>query len=151
MKKLVLLRHSQSLWNLENKFTGWTDVDLSDQGIREAHQAGTRLKAEGFTFNVAYTSVLKRAIRTLWIVLDEMDLMWIPVHCSWRLNERHYSALQGLDKKATAQQYGAEQVHICSDEDIMEFEIPTGVPLVYELDDGLRARTHYYRGSEAEV
>jgi 2,3-bisphosphoglycerate-dependent phosphoglycerate mutase len=234
MKKLVLLRHSQSLWNLENKFTGWTDVDLSEQGIREAHQAGKVLKAEGYTFNVAYTSVLKRAIRTLWIVLDEMDLMWIPVHRSWRLNERHYGALQGLNKKATAQKYGAEQVHIwrrsydvrppalavtdprhprfdpryadlkeeelpCTeslkdtlnrvlpywnnaivpslredktilisahgnslralvkyldnipDEDIMELNIPTGIPLVYELDDGLRARTHYYIGSEAEV
>lgn len=234
MKKLVLLRHGQSLWNLENKFTGWTDVDLSDEGIREAHQAGKVLKAEGYTFNVAYTSVLKRAIRTLWIVLDEMDLMWIPVHCSWRLNERHYGALQGLNKKATAQKYGDEQVHIwrrgydvqppalaitdprhprfdprhadldqeelpcteslkdtlnrvlpywhsaivpslrenktilisahgnslralvkylnnISDEDIMEFEIPTGIPLVYELDDDLSARIHYYIGREAEV
>jgi 2,3-bisphosphoglycerate-dependent phosphoglycerate mutase len=234
MKKLVLLRHSQSLWNLENKFTGWTDVDLSDQGIREAHQAGKVLKAEGYIFNVAYTSVLKRAIRTLWIVLDEMDLMWIPVHCSWRLNERHYGALQGLNKKATAQKYGAEQVHIwrrsydvqppvlavtdprhprfdpryahlkeeelpcteslkdtlnrvlpywhnaivpslredktilisahgnslralvkyldnVSDEDIMELNIPTGIPLVYEMDDDLRARTHYYIGSGTEV
>ena len=231
MKKLVFLRHSQSLWNLENKFTGWTDVDLSEQGIREAHHVGKVLKAEGYTFNVAYTSVLKRAIRTLWIVLDELDLMWIPVHRSWRLNERHYGALQGLDKKATAQKYGAEQVHLwrrsydvqppalavtdprhprfdpryadldqeelpcteslkdtlnrvlpywnnaivqslredktilisahgnslralvkyldsISDEDIMEFEIPTGIPLVYELDDGLRARTHYYIGRE---
>ena len=98
MKKLVLLRHSQSLWNLENTFTGWTDVDLSDQGIREAHKAGKVLKAEGYTFNVAYTSVLKRAIRTLWIVLDDMDLMWIPVYRSWRLNERHYGTLQGLNK-----------------------------------------------------
>jgi 2,3-bisphosphoglycerate-dependent phosphoglycerate mutase len=234
MKKLVLLRHSQSLWNLENKFTGWTDVDLSDQGVREAHQAGKVLKAGGYAFNTAYTSVLKRAIRTLWIVLDEMDLMWIPVHCSWRLNERHYGALQGLNKKATAQKYGDEQVHIwrrsydvrppalavtdprhprfdpryadlkeeelpcteslkdtlnrvlpywnnaiapslredktilisahgnslralvkyldnVSDENIMELNIPTGVPLVYELDDDLRARTHYYIGSEAEV
>jgi 2,3-bisphosphoglycerate-dependent phosphoglycerate mutase len=234
MKKLVLLRHSQSLWNLENKFTGWIDVDLSDQGIREAHQAGKVLKAEGYIFNVAYTSVLKRAIRTLWIVLDEMDLMWIPVHCSWRLNERHYGALQGLNKKATAQKYGAEQVHIwrrsydvqppvlavtdprhprfdpryahlkeeelpcteslkdtlnrvlpywhnaivpslredktilisahgnslralvkyldnVSDEDIMELNIPTGIPLVYEMDDDLRARTHYYIGSGTEV
>jgi 2,3-bisphosphoglycerate-dependent phosphoglycerate mutase len=209
-------------------------VDLSDQGIREAHQVGKVLKAEGYAFNVAYASVLKRAIRTLWIVLDEMDLMWIPVHCSWRLNERHYGALQGLDKKATAQKYGAEQVHIwrrsydvqppalavadprhprfdpryadlkeeelpCTeslkdtlnrvlpywhnaivpslregkmilisahgnslralvkyldnipDEDIMALNIPTGIPLVYELDDALRARTHYYIGSETEV
>jgi 2,3-bisphosphoglycerate-dependent phosphoglycerate mutase len=202
-------------------------VDLSEQGIREAHHAGRVLKAEGYTFNVGYTSVLKRAIRTLWIVLDEIDLMWIPVHCSWRLNERHYGAHQGLDKKVTAQKYGAEQVHIwrrsydvqppalavadprhprfdpryadlkeeelpCTeslndtlnrvlpywhnaivpslregkmilisahgnclralvkyfdnipDEDIMELNIPTGIPLVYELDDDLRARTHYY-------
>ncbi len=234
MKKLVLLRHSQSMWNLENKFTGWTDVDLSDQGVREAHQVGKMLKAEGYAFNAAHTSVLKRAIRTLWIVLDEMDLMWVPVHCSWRLNERHYGALQGLDKKDTAQKYGAEQVHIwrrsydvrppalaiadprhprydpryadlsqeelpsseslkdtlnrvlpfwhaaivpglredktllisahgnslralvkhldnVSDEDIMRFEIPTGIPLVYELDDALKARTHYYMGRETEV
>lgn len=234
MKKLVLLRHSQSLWNLENKFSGWTDVDLSDQGIREAHQVGKMLKEEGYTFNVACTSVLKRAIRTLWIVLDEMDLMWIPVNCSWLLNERHYGALQGLNKKATAQKYGAEQVHIwrrsydvqppalavtdprhprfdpryahlkeeelpcteslkdtlnrvlpywnnaivpglredktilisahgnslralvkhldnVSDEEIMELNIPTGIPLVYELDDDLKALAHYYIGSEAEI
>lgn len=94
MRKLVLLRHGQSLWNLESKFTGWTDVDLSDQGMREAHQSGRLLKSEGYTFDVAYTSLLKRAIRTLWIVLDEMDLMWIPVYSSWRLNERHYGALK---------------------------------------------------------
>lgn len=97
---------------MENKFTGWTDVDLSDHGVREAHDAGKVLKSEGYSFDLAYTSVLKRAIRTLWIVLEEMDLMWIPVHCSWKLNERHYGALQGLNKQATAEKYGDEQVHI---------------------------------------
>ena len=108
--KIVLLRHGQSIWNLENRFTGWTDVDLSEQGIQEAQQAGKLLKAEGCSFDVAFTSVLKRAIRTLWIVLDEMDLMWIPIHTSWRLNERHYGALQGLNKRETAEEYGLEQV-----------------------------------------
>ena len=112
MSKLVLLRHGQSIWNLENKFTGWMDIDLSDQGIGEAHQAGKLLKSEGYTFDVAFTSFLKRAIRTLWIVLDEMNLMWIPVHCSWRLNERHYGALQGLNKSDVAVKYGPEQVQI---------------------------------------
>lgn len=112
MSKLVLLRHGQSIWNLENKFTGWMDIDLSDQGIGEAHQAGKLLKGEGYTFDVAFTSFLKRAIRTLWIVLDEMNLMWIPVHCSWRLNERHYGALQGLNKSDVAVKYGPEQVQI---------------------------------------
>jgi 2,3-bisphosphoglycerate-dependent phosphoglycerate mutase len=230
MLKLVLLRHGQSVWNLENRFTGWTDVDLSGQGVWEAHEAGRLLKAEGYTFDVAYTSVLRRAIRTLWIVLDELDLMWIPVHCSRRLNERHYGALQGLNKKATADKYGLEQVYVwrrsyeisppplaetdpgnprhdprylhlkeelpkteslkdtlnrvlpywqeviiptlsqgkkvivsahgnslralvkyldnISDEDIPGLDIPTGIPLVYELDDGLRALTHYYLGGK---
>ena len=230
MVKLVLLRHGQSTWNLENRFTGWTDVDLSEQGVQEAREAGKLLKGEGYTFDVAYTSVLKRAIRTLWIVLDDLDLMWIPVHCSWRLNERHYGALQGLNKKATADKYGLEQVQIwrrsydtsppplaetdpwkptddpryahledelpkteslkdtlkrvlpywheviiptlkegkkiiisahgnslralvkyldnISDEDILTLEIPTGAPLVYELDDRLRALTHYYLGDK---
>ena len=105
MKQLILLRHGQSLWNLENKFTGWTDVDLSDHGKSEARKAGQLLKAEGYSFDVAYTSVLKRAIRTLWIVMDEMDLMYIPVHPSWRLNERHYGALQGLNKQDMAKKY----------------------------------------------
>jgi 2,3-bisphosphoglycerate-dependent phosphoglycerate mutase len=112
MIKLVLLRHGESAWNLENRFTGWTDVDLSPRGIAEAHEAARLLTAGGFTFDVAFTSVLKRAIRTLWIVLDDMDLMWLPVHRSWRLNERHYGALQGLNKAETAARYGAEQVHI---------------------------------------
>lgn len=234
IKKLVLLRHGQSLWNLENRFTGWTDVDLSEQGIREAHEAGKVLKAEGYIFDVAYTSFLKRAIRTLWIVLDEMDLMWIPVYRSWRLNERHYGALQGLNKKATAGKYGIEQVHLWRrsydisppplavddprhpkfdprysylkseelpdteslkdtlnrvlpywheeiaprlregkkvlisahgnsiraivkyldkiyDKDIVDLNIPTGIPLIYELDDRMQAITHYYLGDKEVI
>jgi 2,3-bisphosphoglycerate-dependent phosphoglycerate mutase len=234
MRKLVLLRHGQSLWNLENRFTGWTDIDLSPQGINEAHQAGMLLKSEGYIFDAAYTSYLKRAIRTLWIILDEMDLMWIPVHDSWRLNERHYGALQGLNKKATAEEYGVEQVHIwrrsydippphlnetdprhprfdpryanlkkeelpdteslrdtlkrvvpywheeiapnlikgnrviisahgnslraivkfldkIPDKEISELNIPTGIPLVYELDDHLQPVKHYYIGDEDTV
>lgn len=112
MYKLVLTRHGESEWNKENRFTGWKDVDLSEKGVEEAHAAGKLLKAEGFTFDEAYTSVLRRAIRTLWIVLDEMDLMWIPETKSWRLNERHYGGLQGLNKAETAAQYGDEQVLI---------------------------------------
>ena len=112
MHKLVLLRHGESDWNKENRFTGWTDVDLSDKGRQEAHEAGVALKAEGYTFDVAYTSVLKRAIRTLWMTLDELDLMWIPVDRSWRLNERHYGALQGLNKSETAAKFGENQVKI---------------------------------------
>jgi 2,3-bisphosphoglycerate-dependent phosphoglycerate mutase len=110
--KLVLLRHGQSIWNLENLFTGWIDVDLSQQGLLEAAEAGRLLKAEGIAFDIAFTSVLKRAIRTLWIALDEMDMMWLPVERSWRLNERHYGGLQGLDKAQTVQKHGAEQVKI---------------------------------------
>lgn len=112
MYKLVLIRHGESVWNKANLFTGWTDVDLSEKGIEEAHAAGQALFEAGYTFDVAFTSVLKRAIRTLWIVLDEMDLMWIPVHRSWRLNERHYGALQGLNKAETAAKYGDDQVLI---------------------------------------
>jgi 2,3-bisphosphoglycerate-dependent phosphoglycerate mutase len=112
MYTLVLLRHGESTWNKENRFTGWTDVDLSDAGRDEALQAGRLLKQDGFVFDVAYTSVLKRAIRTLWIVLDEMDLMWIPVHRSWRLNERHYGALQGLNKAEIAAKHGEAQTKI---------------------------------------
>jgi len=112
MIKLVLVRHGQSVWNLENRFTGWTDVDLSEKGLAEAHEAGQVLKREGYVFDVAYTSVLKRAIRTLWTVLDELDLMWIPVHNNWRLNERHYGALQGLNKSETAEKFGEAQVKI---------------------------------------
>ncbi len=110
--KLVLLRHGESRWNLENRFTGWTDVDLTPNGLEEARRAGQLLKAEGFDFDVAYTSMLKRAIRTLWTALDEMDRMWLPIVHSWRLNERHYGALQGLNKAETAAQYGDEQVLI---------------------------------------
>ena len=227
MHTLVMIRHGESLWNSENRFTGWTDVDLSEKGIAEAHKAGERLKKEGYFFDCAFTSVLKRAIRTLWIVLDSMDLMWIPQYHSWRLNERHYGALQGLNKKESAEKMGAEQVHIwrrsfdvpppsldrddprfpgldpryraltreqlplteslkttimrflpcweqdilpsirkgnriiiaahgnsirgmvkvldgLSDEEVVGVEIPTGVPLVYELDDDIKKIRHYY-------
>lgn len=112
MYKIILLRHGESTWNKENRFTGWTDVDLSEKGKDEAKKAGQILKREGFLFDIAYTSVLKRAIRTLWIVLDEMDLMWIPVIRNWRLNERHYGDLQGLNKVETAKKFGDEQVKI---------------------------------------
>src|SRR5512140_3007471 len=108
MHTLVMLRHRKSIWNKENLFTGWTDVDLSEKGMKEAREAGRVLKDQGYTFDIAFTSVLKRAIRTLWITLDEMDLMWIPVIRDWRLNERHYGALQGLNKAETAAQYGDE-------------------------------------------
>ncbi|HET7026257.1 MAG TPA: 2,3-diphosphoglycerate-dependent phosphoglycerate mutase [Candidatus Limnocylindrales bacterium] len=229
MPDLVLLRHGESTWNRENRFTGWTDVDLSEQGRVEAADAATLLRDEGFTFDVAYTSVLRRAIRTLWIVLDEMDRMWIPVHNSWRLNERHYGALQGLNKAETAAEFGEEQVMIwrrsydippppldpgdersaardpryaqvppdelprsesladtvarflpywestiapalregrrpivaahgnslralvkyldgVSDAEIVGLNIPTGIPLVYTLDDALRPTGHRYLG-----
>jgi 2,3-bisphosphoglycerate-dependent phosphoglycerate mutase len=234
MKKLVLLRHGESVWNKENRFTGWTDVDLSEQGQVESQQAGKLLKAEGYSFDIAYTSVLKRAIRTLWIVLDELDLMWIPVERSWRLNERHYGALQGLNKAETATHYGEAQVHLwrrsydtrppalaktdprypghdpryqllnetdlplteclkdtverflpywhtplaltvragqkviivahgnslralvkyldqISDADIVSLNIPTGIPLVYELDKQLKPIMHYYLGDPEAV
>ncbi len=234
MLKLVLLRHGESIWNLENRFTGWTDVDLSDHGIQQARNAGRLLKEKGFSFDTAYTSVLKRAIRTLWMVLEEMDLMWIPVYKSWRLNERHYGALQGLNKKETAERLGVELVQKwrrsydiappplertdrrhprydpryrelnedelpdteslkdtlnrvlpywhrtiepslragkrvlisahgnslralvkyldnISDDDIPMLNIPTGFPLVYELDDNLKAVKHYYLGNKEEI
>ena len=224
MQKLVLIRHGESDWNKQNRFTGWTDVDLSDKGRAEALEGGRILKAEGYTFDVAYTSVLKRAIRTLWTVLDEMDLMWIPVYRSWRLNERHYGGLTGLNKAETAAKHGDEQVKIwrrsfdvppplpeegsawdlakderyhgvpipqteslkdtiarvlpywestiapeiragkrvlisahgnslralvkhlsgIPDEEIVSLEIPTGQPIVYELDEGLNALDRYY-------
>ena len=112
MKKVVLLRHGESLWNKENLFTGWTDVDLSEKGVQEAIEAGRVLKAEGYVFDIAFTSVLKRAIKTLWLALEEMDLMWIPVYNSWRLNERHYGALQGLNKAAMVDKFGNDQVHL---------------------------------------
>ncbi|MBS0423515.1 MAG: 2,3-diphosphoglycerate-dependent phosphoglycerate mutase [Proteobacteria bacterium] len=234
MKKIVLLRHGESTWNKENRFTGWTDVDLTPQGIQEAQNAGGLLREHGFAFDIAYTSVLKRAIRTLWIVLDEMDQMWVPIQHTWRLNERHYGALQGLNKAETAAQYGDEQVLIwrrsydvrppaltvddtryagmdsryqnlahddiplteclkdtvarflpywnttiapqvqagksiiiaahgnslralvkyldnISDEDILNCNIPTGVPLIYELDDNLKPIQNYYLGNSAEI
>ena len=110
MKKLVLLRHGESTWNKENRFTGWTDVALSEKGVQEAKTAGLLLKQNGFVFDVAYTSLLKRSIKTLWIVLEDMDLMWLPVNLSWRLNERHYGALQGLNKSETASKFGEQQV-----------------------------------------
>jgi 2,3-bisphosphoglycerate-dependent phosphoglycerate mutase len=110
--KLLLLRHGQSIWNLENLFTGWVDVDLSEQGRQEAREAGHLLRAEGIAFDIAFTSVLKRAIRTLWMALDEMDMMWLPVERTWRLNERHYGALQGLDKAQTVEKHGADQVKV---------------------------------------
>lgn len=128
MYKIVLLRHGESTWNKENLFTGWTDVDLSEKGLVEAKTAGQRLKEAGFVFDEAWTSVLRRAIRTLWIALDELDLMWIPVHNDWRLNERHYGALQGLNKAETAQKYGEEQVKIWR----RSFDIP---PPALDKDD----------------
>lgn len=234
MHKLVLMRHGESQWNLENRFTGWTDVDLTETGRQQAWAAGELLKREGFQFDITYTSVLKRAIRTLWIALDAMDAMYTPVHCNWRLNERHYGALQGLNKAETAAKYGDEQVLVwrrayaiapepldinderhprfdsryvkipaeqlpateclrdtvervvplwndsiapalragrqilisahgnslralikhldnVSDEEIVGVNIPTGQPLVYELDDNLRPIRHYYLGDAAEI
>ena len=234
MIKLVLLRHGESIWNKENRFTGWTDVDLSQKGILEARRAGQILREQGYSFDVAFTSVLKRAIRTLWLVQEEMDLMWIPVHLSWRLNERYYGALQGLNKAETAAKFGDEQVLIwrrsydvrppglektderypgndprykdldekdiplteclkdtvnrflpywheviapviksgkrviisahgnslralvkyldnIADEEILKLNIPTGMPLVYELNDGLKPISHYYLGDPDEV
>jgi len=234
MYKLVLLRHGQSTWNLENRFTGWTDVDITPQGAEEAHAAARLLKEGGYTFDVAYTSVLKRAIRTLWIVMDDMDLMWIPVIRHWRLNERHYGALQGLNKAEMAEKFGDEQVMIwrrsyatpppaltlddprhpgkdpryaglapdelplteslektvarfvpywedtiapdvktgrrvliaahgnslralvkyldgVPEDEIVGLNIPTGIPLVYELDAGLQPLRHYYLGDPEEA
>ena len=112
MKKIVLLRHGESEWNKENRFTGWTDVALSEKGVQEAAEAGRTLKREGYVFDIAFTSVLKRAIKTLWLVLEEMDLMWIAVSHCWQLNERHYGALQGLNKAETAEKYGEEKVKL---------------------------------------
>jgi 2,3-bisphosphoglycerate-dependent phosphoglycerate mutase len=128
MKKLVLLRHGQSVWNKENRFTGWTDVKLSEQGVKEAEKAGKLLKKEGYKFKIAYTSYLTRAIKTLWIVLEEMDLMWIPEKKSWRLNEKHYGMLQGLNKVETAEKYGADMVQLWR----RSFDVP---PQPLESDD----------------
>ena len=229
MHRLVLLRHGESLWNRDNRFTGWTDVGLTDKGVTEAIEAGRVLKREGYVFDLAYTSVLKRAIKTLWLVLEEMDLMWLPVIHSWRLNERHYGALQGLNKADTVAKHGLEQVHIwrrsydirppalnldddrypgkdtryagldpqeiplteclkdtverfmpfwqqiikpqvksdknviitahgnslralikhldnISDQDIVGLNIPTGIPLVYELEEDLKPIRHFFLG-----
>ncbi|MGD9666258.1 MAG: 2,3-diphosphoglycerate-dependent phosphoglycerate mutase [Synergistaceae bacterium] len=234
MYRIVLLRHGESEWNKENRFTGWTDVPLSEKGLLEAQSAGKVLKENGFAFDKAYTSVLKRAIKTLWCVLEEMDLMWIPVENSWKLNERHYGGLQGLNKSETAAKYGDEQVKIwrrsygtrppllektderypgkdpryaglaedelpagecladtvarvvpyweeaiapdiragkrlviaahgnslralvkyldgISEKEILELNIPTGIPLVYELDEELKPIKHYYLGDEKAI
>jgi 2,3-bisphosphoglycerate-dependent phosphoglycerate mutase len=145
MIKLVLLRHGESIWNKENLFTGWTDVDLSDQGKAEAKRAGELLKAEGFSFDVAFTSVLKRAIRTLWIALDELDLMWIPVEHSWRLNERHYGALQGLNKAQTAAKYGEEQVLVWR----RSYDVPP--PALEESDPRFPGSDPRYRGLSSSL
>jgi 2,3-bisphosphoglycerate-dependent phosphoglycerate mutase len=234
MYKVVLLRHGESEWNKENRFTGWTDVELSEKGMQEAKKAGRLMKEAGIEFDIAYTSVLKRAIRTMYLATDEMNLLWIPVVKSWRLNERHYGALQGLNKAETAEKFGDEQVHIwrrsydiqppalttddervpghdrrysdmdkkdlplteclkdtvarflpfwhetiapsiksgkrvliaahgnslralvkyldnIPDDEIVELNIPTGVPLVYELDDDLKPIKHYYLGDPDEI
>jgi 2,3-bisphosphoglycerate-dependent phosphoglycerate mutase len=146
MIKVVLLRHGESIWNKENLFTGWTDVDLSDQGKAEAKKAGELLRAEGFSFDVAFTSVLKRAIRTLWITLEELDLMWIPVEHSWRLNERHYGALQGLNKAQTAAKYGEEQVLVWR----RSYDVPP--PALGESDPRYSGSDPRYRGlSPSEI
>jgi len=234
MIKLVLLRHGESTWNKENRFTGWTDVDLSEKGLCEAHEAGKVLKKKGFSFDMAFTSVLKRAIKTLWITLEEMDQMHIPIYNSWRLNERHYGALQGLNKEETAKKHGEEQVKVwrrsydiqppglkksdkrfpgndprykdvpkkflptteclkdtverfipywkndivphlkkgkkviiaahgnslralvkyldkIPNKEIVELNIPTGIPLVYELDNKLKPIRHYYLGDQKAI
>ena len=145
MIDLVLLRHGESEWNRENRFTGWTDVDLSAKGMQEARDAGARLLREGFSFDVAYTSVLKRAIRTLWLVLDEMDLMWVPVHRRWRLNERHYGDLQGLDKAETAARFGERQVLLWR----RSFDVPP--PPLSADDDRSPARERRYHDIEASL
>jgi 2,3-bisphosphoglycerate-dependent phosphoglycerate mutase len=146
MIELVLIRHGQSTWNRENRFTGWTDVDLTEQGRTEAKQAGELIKEAGLSFDIAYTSVLKRAIRTLWIVLDELDLMWIPIELSWRLNERHYGALQGLNKSETAAKFGEEQVRIWR----RSYDIPP--PPLEKTDPRYPGRDPRYRSlTEAEL
>ena len=234
MKTLVLLRHGESDWNRENRFTGWTDVDLSEKGVQEGMAAGQQMKQDGYTFDVVFTSVLKRAIKTMNLALEQMDLLWLPVHKSWRLNERHYGALQGLNKAETAEKHGMEQTNIwrrsydippppltadderfpgqdpryaslssdelplteclkdtverflpywhetiapvvksgqrvliaahgnslralvkylddVSDEEIVSLNIPTGIPLVYELDDELKPLRHFYLGDPEAI
>lgn len=144
MYKLVLIRHGESVWNKENLFTGWTDVDLSEKGLEEAKEGGRVLKQEGYVFDVAYTSVLKRAIRTLWNVLDQMDLMWIPVHRAWELNERHYGALQGLNKSETAARYGEDQVKIWR----RSYDVPP--PVLEEDDERNPAKDPRYKNLKKE-
>lgn len=139
MKKVVLIRHGESIWNKANRFTGWTDVDLNAKGIEEAKKGAQALKREGYTFDIAFTSVLKRAIRTLWIVLDEMDLMWIPVERHWRLNERHYGALQGLNKSEMAAKLGEEQVHIWR----RSYDVPP--PALEKTDDRYPGKDPRYK------
>lgn len=159
MYKVVLLRHGESVWNKENKFTGWTDVDLSDQGRLEAKTAGEVLRKEGFTFDLAFTSVLRRAIRTLWIVLDELDRMWIPVEHSWRLNERHYGALQGLNKAETAAKFGDDQVKIWRrsydipppELDAKDERFPGNDPRYSELTDAELPRTECLKDTVARM
>ncbi|QYR20655.1 2,3-diphosphoglycerate-dependent phosphoglycerate mutase [Paenibacillus sp. sptzw28] len=145
MIKLVFIRHGQSVWNLENRFTGWTDVDLSATGLEEARRAGHILRKHGYLFDAAHTSVLKRAIRTLWIILDEMNLMWIPVNKSWHLNERHYGALQGLNKADTALKYGDDQVHI------WRRSVDVRPPALEKTDPRYEASEPKYRGIEDKV
>ena len=144
MHKLVLLRHGESQWNLENRFTGWHDVNLTEQGEREGREAGRLLKAEGFEFDMAYCSVLTRAIRTLWLALTEMDQVWIPVQREWRLNERHYGSLQGLNKAETAQQYGDEQVLVWR----RSYDIPP--PPMSKQDDGYAGKDRRYDNLDEE-
>jgi 2,3-bisphosphoglycerate-dependent phosphoglycerate mutase len=144
MKKIVLIRHGESTWNKENRFTGWVDVGLTDKGIQEALEAGRTLIRGGYSFDVAYTSVLKRAIKTLWIVLEEMDLMWIPVYRSWRLNERHYGALQGLNKTKTADRFGVEQVMTWR----RSYDIPP--PALSKDDEGHPAKDPRYASLKPE-
>ncbi|CAG9709961.1 2,3-diphosphoglycerate-dependent phosphoglycerate mutase [Clostridium neonatale] len=144
MKKIVFIRHGQSEWNLENIFTGWTDVELSENGLIEARKAGRILKENNFSFDVAYSSVLKRSIRTLWIVLHEMDLMYIPVHKCWKFNERHYGALQGLNKEETAKKYGDEQVHI------WRRSINTSPPALTEDDPRYAGKEEKYKELKKE-
>jgi 2,3-bisphosphoglycerate-dependent phosphoglycerate mutase len=145
MVKLVLVRHGESTWNRENRFTGWTDVDLTEKGIQEAHEGARELIKGGYTFDVAYTSVLKRAIRTLWIILDDMDLMWIPVFPTWRLNERHYGALQGLNKRETAEKHGIELVHTWR----RSYDIPP--PPIKASDDRHPIHDPRYQGVPREL
>jgi 2,3-bisphosphoglycerate-dependent phosphoglycerate mutase len=157
MHKPILLRHGESVWNLENRFTGWTDVDLPETGIEEALTAGQVLLEQNFRFDLAFTSMLKRAIRTLWIVLDRMDLMWIPMHRSWRLNERHYGALQGLNKAETAARYGEEQVKLWRRSydisppalETSDPRFPGHDPRYAELPDGELPRTEYLKDTVA--